>query len=45
MRLVSILHKRDKKIAKWFIENKITWHEKRQQGYLEESWIGKIGQN
>ena len=29
---IDITYKRDKKIAKWFIENKITWHEKRQQG-------------
>ena len=29
---IDITYKRDKKIAKWFVENKITWHEKRQQG-------------
>ena len=29
---MDITYKRDKKMAKWFIENKIRWYEKRQQG-------------
>ena len=29
---IDITYKRDKKMAKWFVENKIRWYEKRQQG-------------
>jgi len=29
---IDITYKRDKKMAKWFAENKIRWYQKRQQG-------------
>ena len=29
---IDLTYKRDKKMAKWFVENKIRWYEKRQQG-------------
>ena len=32
-------------MAKWFVENKIRWYEKRQQGVFRGIVIGKIGQN
>ena len=46
MRLVSILHtKETKKLQNGLLKIRLHGMRKDNKGYLEESWIGKIGQN